>query len=205
MEESVRSDVLGKIRMKLEKNFYLNPDVVEVARNLLGKYLFTNNGGVISGGYITETEAYEGVTDKASHAYNNKHTKRTEIMFKEGGRTYVYLCYGIHALVNIVTNIEGVPHAVLIRGIYPVIGIESILERIKRSDLKSSYFKGPGKISKALGITLVHNNLDLQNDQIWIEDRGMNVLDKNIRVGPRVGIDYAEEDALLPYRFELLQ
>lgn len=191
--------------MKLEKNFYLNPNVVEVAKELLGKYMFTNIGGVITGGYITETEAYEGVTDKASHAYNNKRTKRTEIMFKEGGRTYVYLCYGIHALVNIVTNIEGIPHAVLIRGICPVIGNETILGRIKRSKLKHIYFKGPGKVTKALGITSVHNNLDLRNNQIWIEDKGMNVLEKKIKVGPRIGIDYAEEDALLPYRFELLQ
>ncbi len=192
-------------QLKLEKSFYLNPDVVEVAKELLGKFMFTNIGGVITGGFITETEAYAGITDKASHAYNNKQTKRTRTMFKEGGHTYVYLCYGIHALVNIVTNIEGIPHAVLIRGIYPTNGIDSVLKRIKKSELKRSYFKGPGKITKALGITLVHNDLDLQNDQIWIEDRGKVISGGNIKIGPRIGIDYAGEDALLPYRFEIGQ
>ena len=112
---------------KLSKSFYRGNDVVKISKNLLGKILFTKIENKITAGIITETEAYEGATDKASHAYANKRTKRTEIMFQNGGVAYVYLCYGIHSLFNVVTNKNGIPHAVLIRGIKPIEGIETIL------------------------------------------------------------------------------
>jgi len=108
--------------MKIPPSFYLKDDVVKIASELLGKYLFTNFNGMLTGGIITETEAYAGITDKASHAYDDKRTKRTEIMYYKGGTAYVYLCYGIHSLFNIVTNAENIPHAVLIRGIFPTLG-----------------------------------------------------------------------------------
>lgn len=189
--------------MKLKNNFYLSEDVVKTARELLGKYLFVNIDGVKCGGYITETEAYTGAVDKASHAYQNKRTKRTEVMFAEGGRTYVYLCYGIHALLNVVTAPKDVPHAVLIRGFWPTHGLDHILKRLGKSKTTKSMFKGPGKLTRALGIKTAHNNLDLSGDQIWLEDLGMKIPDEEILVGPRIGIDYAEEDALLPYRFQI--
>lgn len=189
--------------MKLKKTCYLSEDVVNIARELLGKYLFVNIDGIVCGGFITETEAYAGAVDKASHAYQNKRTKRTEVMFVEGGRTYVYLCYGIHALLNIVTAGEDIPHAVLIRGFQPTHGVEYILNRLGKSKITKNMFNGPGKLTKALGITTAYNNLDLQGNQIWIEDLGMKIPDKEIMVGPRIGIDYAEEDALLPYRFQI--
>lgn len=189
--------------MKLEKSYFLTDNVVGIARNLIGKHLFVDIDGVVCGGYITETEAYEGATDRASHAYQDRRTNRTEVMFKQGGRTYVYLCYGIHALLNFVTAEENVPHAVLIRGFCPTHGIDTILSRIGKQVAKPSLFDGPGKLTKALGIKTIHNDLDLQGDQIWIEDLGLKILNNKIEVGPRIGVGYAGTDALLPYRFVL--
>ena len=116
---------------KLKRSFYLNEDVVRLSRDLLGKVLCTKIQGKYTSGIITETEAYAGVIDRASHAYNNRRTKRTEIMYHKGGVAYVYLCYGIHNLFNVVTNVEGIPHAILIRGIEPFDGIKHILMRRK--------------------------------------------------------------------------
>lgn len=189
---------------KLSRDFYLRDDVVQISKDLLGKYLFTDINGKLTAGIITETEAYAGAIDKASHAYGNRRTARTETMFAGGGVSYVYLCYGIHSLFNVVTNIEGIPHAALIRGIKPIEGIDIILERRKSNKLKKDLTVGPGKVSLALGINFRHhNNLDLQGNQIWIEDKGIKVNPKDITIGPRVGVDYAGEDALLPYRFQI--
>jgi DNA-3-methyladenine glycosylase len=197
--------------MKLEKDFYLREDVVSISKELLGKYLVTKIDGKLTAGIITETEAYAGETDKASHAYNNRRTKRTEIMFGEGGQSYVYLCYGIHHLFNVVTNFKNIPHAVLIRAVKPVDGIKTILERRKLETTKTVMDQvlsgkkkiagGPGTVSQALGIQTIHTGLDLTQNKIWIEDKGIVVKEKDIIAGPRVGVDYAGEDAKLPYRF----
>ncbi len=189
--------------MKIYKDFYTSTDVVQIARNLIGKYLFVKSEGIVCGGYITESEAYQGPTDRASHAYNNRRTNRTEVMFYEGGRTYVYLCYGIHSMLNIVTGPKDIPHAVLIRGFMPTTGLEAIKKRIGVNNPSAKNFNGPGKLTKALGINAVHNNLDLSGNEIWLEDRGLNLKGKKIIAGPRIGVDYAKEDALLPYRFVL--
>lgn len=197
--------------MKLEKDFYLREDVVAISKELLGKYLFTKIDGKLTAGIITETEAYAGEVDKASHAYNNRRTNRTEIMFAEGGVSYVYLCYGIHHLFNIVTNFKDAPHAVLIRAIKPAEGIKTILERRNQAPSKNMIEQvlsgrkkvagGPGTVSQALGIRTLHSGLDLTKSTIWIEDKGTQVKASNILTGPRVGVDYAGEDAKLPYRF----
>lgn len=187
--------------MKLNKDFYLNENVVDVAKSLLGKYLFTNFNGGICGGYITETEAYAGVNDKASHAYNNRRTARTEIMFKEGGIAYIYLCYGMYSLFNVVSNKENIPHAVLIRGLTATEGLETIAQRLKITDLSKYKLNGPGKLSKALGIHYSQSGINLEDNTIWIEDRGLNIKEENIKTTKRVGVDYAQEDANLPYRF----
>jgi DNA-3-methyladenine glycosylase len=189
--------------MKLDKEFYLREDVVKISRELLGKVLFTKINGVITAGIITETEAYAGATDKASHAYNNRRTKRTEIMFAEGGIAYVYLCYGIHHLFNVVTNFKDVPHAVLIRAVKPIIGIEKILKRRKQQKIQINTAGGPGTVSQALGIHSSHTGLSLLEETIWIEDHQIEISKKDIITGPRVGVDYAEEDASLPYRFRV--
>ena len=197
--------------MKLEKDFYLREDVVGISKELLGKYLFTKIDGKLTAGIITETEAYAGETDKASHAYNGRRTNRTEIMFAEGGRSYVYLCYGIHHLFNIVTNYKNTPHAVLVRAIKPVEGMKTILQRRNLEPTKDIIEQvlsgkkkiagGPGIVSQALGIQTIHTGLDLTQNKIWVEDKGCVVKQKDIIVGPRIGVDYAGEDAKLPYRF----
>ncbi len=188
--------------MKLPKSFYSNNDVVYISKRLIGKKLFTHINGIITGGIITETEAYCGATDKACHAYPNKKTKRTEVIFQEGGVAYVYLCYGIHHLFNIVTNEEGSADAVLIRSIEPTIGIDTMLSRRGMNKLETRLTTGPGSMSKALGIDKNHYGVDLTGNVIWIEN-GQYLKPSDVVSDLRIGIDYAEEDALLPWRFIL--
>jgi len=189
--------------VKLVTEFYLRDDVVAISRELLGKVLCTNINGVRTEAIITETEAYAGIADKASHAYGDRRTKRTEPMYGPGGTAYVYLCYGIHHLFNVVTNDEGVPHAVLVRAGKPVEGLDEILLRRNRTKVDKTLMGGPGTVSQALGIKTDMTGTSLRGRRIWIEDRGMTVLDTDVSVGPRVGVDYAQEDAARPYRFSL--
>ncbi|MNL04450.1 3-methyladenine DNA glycosylase [compost metagenome] len=168
---------------------------------LLGKQLFTFVDGVLTGGTIVETEAYKGVIDKASHAYGGRFTNRTQVMYEHGGLSYVYLCYGIHHLFNVVTAPKGTPHAVLIRGIEPVAGLDIMLQRRKMTTLKPNLTAGPGALAKALGIDKALNTKDLMGDEIWIEDNGIHVLEQDVIAGPRIGVDYAGDHALLPWRY----
>lgn len=188
---------------KLPLQFYRNEDVVEVSRDLLGKVLMTNIGSAITGGIITETEAYRGPEDKASHAYGNRRTKRNEVMYLEGGICYVFQCYGIHALFNVVTGSKETPHAVLIRAVQPIVGVDEMLRRRNKTKMDRTVAGGPGTLTQALGINCSHNGLSLTGSTIWIEDRDIKVSPKTIVTGPRIGIDYAGEDALLPWRFIL--
>lgn len=187
--------------MKLQFSYYLNQDVLFLAKDLLGKVLFTQIDGEITAGIIVETEAYFGVQDKASHAYGGRHTDRTETLYNQGGISYVYLCYGIHNLFNIVSSVEGEPHAVLIRAIEPLIGKETIELRRKISVTKAAISSGPGSAAKALGIDRSFNTKDLTGEEIWIEDHGIRYTNDQIAAVPRVGVAYAQEDALLPWRF----
>jgi len=187
--------------MKLPQEFYLDTDVVAISKSLLGKYLFTCIDGVTTGGYIVETEAYNGIVDKAAHSYGGRLTPRTQTMFMQGGIAYVYLCYGIHEMFNIVTSTEGHPQAILIRAVHPTDGIEAMQARRNMPVLKSTITAGPGSVAKALGISRNINAISLQSDTLWLEDRGLNFTDDQITVGPRIGVAYAAEDALLPYRF----
>lgn len=189
--------------MKLSRDFYLRDDVVAISNELLGKVLCTQIDGDLTKIIITETEAYAGVNDKASHAYGNKRTKRTEPMFGQGGTAYVYLCYGIHYLFNVVTNTRDIPHAVLIRAGIPLVGTEVMLRRRNKAQVDKSLLGGPGSLAKALGITTEHSGLSLLDSQIWIEDQGIEIADDAVLVAPRVGVDYAADDALRPYRFRL--
>lgn len=189
--------------MKLPESFYLRSDIVQVSRDLLGKVLATNLDGCITKAIITETEAYEGETDKASHAYGGRRTKRTEPIYQTGGRAYIYLCYGIHHMFNVVSNVEGIPHAILVRAGRPHEGESEMLRRRGKSTVDKSLLAGPGSLGKALGIKTTFTGTDLAGDQIWIEDQNISVDNAEVVVGPRVGIDYAEEDASRPYRFIL--
>lgn len=170
---------------------------------MLGKVLFTFIDKRLTGGVITETEAYAGVGDKGSHAYGDRNTPRTKIMYEQGGMAYIYLCYGIHSLFNVVTNKKGIPHAVLVRGILPLEGISIMQERRKSSKKGFTLTSGPGTVSSALGLHYSDTGKDLLSDEIWLEDRGIKIPKSEILIGPRIGIDYAGEDALLPYRFRI--
>lgn len=187
--------------MKLEFSYYLNQDVIFLAKDLLGKVLFTNIEGEITAGIIVETEAYHGIQDKASHAYGGRRTNRTETLYSQGGISYVYLCYGIHNLFNIVSSVKGEPHAVLIRGIEPLIGKDIMEIRRNMAATKAAISSGPGSAAKALGIDRSFNKKDLTGEEIWIEDHGIQYTTDQIAATPRVGVAYAQEDALLPWRF----
>lgn len=187
--------------MKLPLSYYSNQDVLFLAKNLLGKVLFTDIDGDIAGGIIVETEAYFGIQDKASHAYGGRRTNRTEILYSHGGLSYVYLCYGIHHLFNIVTSVENEPNAVLIRAVEPLMGKEIMEARRKMPAAKAAISSGPGSAAKALGIDRTFNKKELTGDEIWIEDQGFQYNDDEIIAGPRIGVAYAQEDALLPWRF----
>ena len=186
---------------KIPFSYYLNSDVIFLAKDLLGKVLCTQIEGEITSGIIVETEAYFGIQDKASHAYGGRRTDRTETLYSQGGVSYVYLCYGIHHLFNIVSSVEGEPHAVLIRGIEPLTGKDIMETRRNMSATKGAISAGPGSAAKALGINRSFNKKDLGGEEIWLEDHGIRYTEDQIAVSPRVGVAYAQEDALLPWRF----
>ena len=211
---------------KLDNAFYDRPGVVTVARDLLGKVLVTEFDGRRTSGRIVEVEAYNGVGDRASHAWSGRRTQRTEVMYGVGGMAYVYLIYGIHHLFNVVTNKKDIPHAVLVRALEPMEGIEVMRERsgdaarrgggARKGDggdgaqrdgvneaLKPDYSltRGPGNLSRALGLRTLHTGASLLGDEIWIGDDGYRPKRSEIVAGPRIGVDYAGVDAGLPYRF----
>lgn len=193
--------VIMPCRVILSPDYYKNTNVVKLSRDLLGKVLVTCFDGLYTSGIICETEAYNGVHDRASHAYGGRRTGRTEVMFAEGGLAYVYLCYGIHSLFNVVTGKKDDPHAVLVRGIIPCDGIEIMEKRRNRKSTAKGFSSGPGSAAAALGIHYSATGISLQSSLIYIEDRGIRPKAKDILTGPRVGVDYAGEDAALPYRF----
>ena len=188
---------------KLPPSFYLRDDVVLISRELLGKYIFTNIDGKISGGMIVETEAYRGPEDRGSHAYNGRRTARNEIMYSEGGVVYMYICYGIHDMLNIVTGGAGTSHAVLIRALEPVEGLNLMRERRGVFDNDVRLCKGPGVLAKALGLTKIHNGLSLQGDYIWIEERGLEIGEEQVVSCPRIGLNIEGPYKDIPWRFYL--
>ena len=185
----------------LNNAFYDRANVVTIARELLGKVLVTEIDGQRTSGRIVEVEAYNGVVDRASHAWSGRRTKRTEVMFGSGGVAYVYLIYGIHSLFNVVTNRRDVPHAVLVRALDPLEGIPVMLERMGKPRLDHTLTRGPGNLSRALGLRTTHTGTSLLGDLVWIGDDGFRVPRSAIVATPRIGVDYAGEDAALPYRF----
>jgi DNA-3-methyladenine glycosylase len=187
---------------KIELSWYQNEDVTLMAKQLLGKILCTQIEGVLTKGIIVETEAYSGHDDMACHANNQKKTKRNQVMFSSGGRAYIYLCYGIHYLTNIVTNKEGSADAVLIRAIQPIEGTENMLKRRNMKKLEKRLTAGPGVLSKALGISMLQYGTLLNGSEIWIEE-GQYVDDPDIISTTRIGVEYAGKDALKPWRFYL--
>ncbi len=185
---------------RLPCKFYVQEDTLKIARDLLGKVLVVpdSEGNRVSG-KIVETEAYMGPEDKAAHSHNNRRTKRTEVMFNKGGVAYVFFVYGMYFQFNVVVGKEDVPHAILIRGVEPIDGIEIMRER--RGEMPDKNLtSGPGKLCIALGIDKDINGLNLTGKKVWIED-GENVSKSEIVISERIGIDYAEEFAEKPWRF----
>ena len=187
---------------KLNKEFYERSNVLLISRELLGKVLCTNFNGKLTSGIIVETEAYAGVIDKASHAYNNKKTNRTKIMYDSGGVAYIYLCYGMHHLFNVITNSKNIPHAILIRAIEPINGIETMLTRRNKKNKDYTLTSGPGSLTKALGITINDSGKSLLSNLIWIENQ-KNINENNVISSPRVGIQYAKDDISNPWRYRI--
>ena len=188
------------VMMKLPGAFYLSNDVCSVARALLGKVLFTNLDGRITAGKIVETEAYS-YKERACHAYGGRRTKRTETLFLEGPVSYVYLCYGMYHLFNVVTNVKDIAEAVLIRALEPCKSIDIMSERRKTTGNHYSLTSGPGKLSIAMGIDSSFNRKPLTGELIWIEDREIAVPFEEVVETTRVGVDYAGTDAELPWRY----
>lgn len=185
--------------MKLDLEFYQRERVQSIAKELLGKVLFTRIGNQLTGGIIVETEAYS-YRERGCHAFDNLRTTRTEVMFKTGGHAYVYLCYGIHEMFNIVTNKQDKPEAILIRALQPMEGISTMMSRMNVQRL-FKLTSGPGKLTRAMGINRSLNGTLLTDKRIWVEDNGTKIASKQIMATCRIGIDYAGEDAKLPWRF----
>lgn len=188
---------------KLPRRFYEDTDVVRIARDLIGKIMVTRIGGRETSARIVETEAYAGISDRASHAYGGRRTERTEVIYARGGTAYVYLCYGIHHLFNVVTHEADTPHAVLVRGVEPLKGVGVMLERTGKRVGDPSLGRGPGNVSRALGITTALTGQSLLGSLIYIADDGYAYPPEDIIASARIGVDYAGEDALLPYRFSV--
>ena len=188
---------------KLTIDFYERKNVVLIAQELVGKIICTNTEGKITSGRIVETEAYAGITDKASYAYGGKRTARNEHMYAPAATAYVYICYGIHQMFNIVTNKKEIPDAVLIRAIEPLEGMDTMLARTGKHHPDYTVTKGPGNVGKALGIYKIHSGINLLGDTIYILSDDYILKETQIGSSKRIGVNYAGADALLPYRFYL--
>ena len=187
---------------KLPLQFYDRQDVVQVAKDMLGKIVVTKIDNIITSARIVETEAYTGLTDKASHSYKGRRTARNEHMYAAPGTAYIYICYGMHQMFNVVTNKKEIPDAVLIRAVEPIDGIAAMLARTGKITLDNTLTKGPGNVGKALGISKQHSGLFLLDDIIAIyEEKKFHLTGAEIGCSKRIGVESAGADGLLPYRF----
>jgi DNA-3-methyladenine glycosylase len=186
---------------RLDQSFYNRKDVVQIARDLLGKILVTQWDATRCSGRIVETEAYAGVEDRASHAFGGRRTIRSEDLYGAPGTIYVYICYGMHHLFNVITNKKDIPHGVLIRALEPLEGIDQMLIRTGKPVADFTITKGPGNLARAMGMSKLHSGGNLFSEEIFIEDDGMRYKKDQIAITKRIGVESAREDAELPYRF----
>lgn len=186
---------------KLPIQFYKRADVVLIAKELIGKIIVTSFNGLTTSGRIVETEAYIGLTDRASHSFGGKRTARNEHMYAGPGTAYVYICYGMHHLFNVVTNAKDIPDAILIRAVEPLAGTGTMLERSGKEKVDSSLTRGPGNVARALGISKGHSGINLLQDEVYIADDGFVVEESLIGISKRIGIEGAGDAVLKPYRF----
>ena len=192
---------MSQTMQKLDESFYNRTDVLKISRELLGKILVTRFDGMLTSGRIVETEAYAGIGDRACHAYGGKRTTRMEAVYGPPGTIYIYICYGIHYLFNVVTNKKDIPHVILIRALEPLDGKEIMLERTGKKKVDHSLARGPGNVSRALGMTTAHTGGNLLSGGIYIADDGLKYKKDQILVTKRIGVEYAGEDAERMYRF----
>lgn len=188
---------------KLPIQFYERTDVVLIAKELIGKLIVTNFNGLITSGRIVESEAYIGLTDRASHSFGGRRTARNEHMYAPAGTAYVYICYGMHHLFNIVSNVKNIPDAVLIRAVEPLAGVDIMLKRTGKPKLDNTLTKGPGNTAKSLGISKMHSGSNLLKDEIYIAADGFKISGASIGTSRRIGVESSQDAALLPYRFYL--
>lgn len=186
---------------KLPIQFYEGADVVLIAKNLIGKIIVTKFNGHLTSARIVETEAYIGLTDRASHSFGGKRTARNEHMYASAGTAYVYICYGMHHLFNIVSNSKDIPDAVLIRAVEPLNGIDIMLKRSGKAKLDNTLTKGPGNAARALGISKMHSGVNLVKNEIYIAEDEFKIKEASIGISKRIGIESSGDAALLPYRF----
>ena len=186
---------------KLPLNFYKRKDVVAIAKELIGKIVVTKFDGLVTSGRIIETEAYVAHIDKASHSFGGRRTAKNEHMYAHPGTAYVYICYGMHQMFNVVTNKKDIPDAVLVRAIEPLEGIDIMLQRTAKPKLDFTLTKGPGNVGKALGIFKKHSGLHLRDDEIYLADDGFKLKENEIGISKRIGVESAFPDSELPYRF----
>jgi DNA-3-methyladenine glycosylase len=193
---------------KLGMRFYDRDDVIAIAKDLIGKIIVTNFDGIITSGRIVETEAYVAIIDRASHSFGGKRTARNEHMYAQPATSYVYICYGMHHLFNVVTNKKNVPDAVLIRAVEPLEGIQAMLKRTGKKKLDNTLTKGPGNAGKALGISKSHSGVNLLSDELFVSNDPVAgyvpIKEEEIGSSGRIGVEGAGIEAtLLPYRFYL--
>lgn len=186
---------------KLDSGFYDRKDVTKIAQELLGKILVTSWDGTRSSGRIVETEAYAGVNDRACHAFGGRRTARSEDLYGAPGTVYIYICYGMHHLFNVITNKKDIPHAVLIRALEPLEGVDQMLIRTGKFTADFTLTKGPGNLSRAMGMSKLNSGINLFSDEVFIEDDGLRYKKNQIGITRRIGVESAREDAELPYRF----
>lgn len=193
---------MSNIYLPIDIQSLQSEDVLSLAKLLLGKFIVSKIDDALCVLKIVETEAYRGADDKASHAYPNKMTPRTKTMFLSGGVSYIYLCYGIHNMFNVVVGPTGIANAILIRAAEPVDGVLEMKER--RQSKEVNVANGPGKLCQALGITRDHNNMNIctPSSLIYLAEN-KKISNEDIEIGPRVGIAYAEECAMWPWRFRI--
>lgn len=190
--------------MKLGLDFYQRPDVLQIARELLGKHLYTNINGVITAGRVVETEAYRHEGDHSLALHLQRKRRQAQGLYQPGGHAYIYTVYDRHALFNLTTHDAAHPDAVLIRAVEPLVGIEEMLRRRGLGALVRGLTAGPGVLSQALGITPALSGTALNGDALWFEDHGEPVADADVLASARVGLAYAGPEAAgLPWRFRV--
>ncbi len=190
--------------MKLGLDFYQRPDVLQIARELLGKHLYTNINGVITAGRVVETEAYRHEGDHSLALHLQRKRRQAQGLYQPGGHAYIYTVYDRHALFNLTTHDAAHPDAVLIRAVEPLVGIEEMLRRRGLGAPVRALTAGPGVLSQALGITPALSGTALNGDALWFEDHGEPVADADVLASARVGLAYAGPEAAgLPWRFRV--